>query len=52
MRKKPCPKGRELTRGPGNFNLRVPSQLVAYRFGHEKKADMAFTHYLFQGQEI
>ena len=42
MRKKPCPKERELTRGPGNFNLRVPSQLVvpSYRFGHEKKADM------------
>ena len=49
MRSKPYPKERERTPGPGNYNLRVPSQLVvpSYRFGHEKKADMAFGHSKF-----
>ena len=38
-RAKPCPKGRELTPGPRNYNLRQASHLVStsYRFGHEKK---------------
>jgi hypothetical protein len=46
MRSKPYPKGRELTPGPGNYNLRQASHLVvpSYRFGHEKKSDMAYSH--------
>ena len=46
MRSKPYPKERELTPGPGNYNLRVPSQLVvpSYKFGHEKKGEMALVH--------
>ncbi len=28
MRKKPCPKERELTTGPGNYNLRVPLSVI------------------------
>ena len=49
MRQKPYPKEREHTPGPGNYNLRVPSQLVvpSYRFGHEKKGDMDFVHTRF-----
>ena len=39
MRSKSYPKGKELTPGSGNYNLRQASQLVlpSYRFGHEKK---------------
>ena len=49
MRKKPYPKEREHTPGPGNYNLRVPSQLIvpSYRFGHEKKGDMVFVYTRF-----
>jgi hypothetical protein len=49
MRQKPYPKERELTPGPGNYNLRVPAHLVvpSYRFGHEKKGNMDFVHLRF-----
>ena len=49
MRPKPYPRERELTPGPGNYNLRVPSQLVvpSYKFGHEKKGEMALVHSKF-----
>ena len=49
MRSKPYPKGKELSPGPGNYNLRQASHLVvpSYRFGHEQKDDMAFPHSKF-----
>jgi hypothetical protein len=48
MRSKPYPKEKELTPGPGNYNLRPKDiKVPSYIFGHQKKSDMSLAHSKF-----